>query len=114
MPTKSAHGFGIARGTALLAAALALLTGCSHVITHTTPYYENGPTQPEPPQGKLEEGTPVLVIGHEGSYVRVWTPAWIDAYVWDRDVESIWKAKAPAKPKEQPPPPVFLEPASRE
>ena len=62
----------------------------------------------------IEKGTPVLVIGREGSFARVWTPDLLDAFVWDRDLESIWTLKGLGKKEEASPPPVFLEPSSKD
>lgn len=76
------------------------LAGCTHVISQRTPYYEKGPSQLEPPQGELEKGTPVWIMGREGSYVRVWTPGLLDAWVRDRAVEPVLKSRS-GKEEEQ-------------
>ena len=75
----------------LLWASLIVVVGCTHVVTQTTPYYEDGPYQIAGPQGDLPEGTRVWVVGKEGSYARVWTRDGIDAYVWDNALMSIWE-----------------------
>jgi len=76
----------------LLCCAVALgLAGCSHVVAYTTPYYKDGPSQLAGPQGDLEEGTPVLVVGGEGSYARVWTAGGIDAYVVRSSLVPFWQ-----------------------
>jgi hypothetical protein len=72
---------------------LALLAGCSHVITQPAPYYKDGPSQLDPPQGELSEGTLVLVIGKDGSYSRVWALNGVIAYVWDGDIRSLWQPR---------------------
>ena len=74
-----------------MAMVIAALAGCTHVIARTTPYYEDGPSQLDPPQGELEAGTYVLVVGKEGTYSRVWTVGGVDAYVLDGDLESVWQ-----------------------
>ncbi|MGD8453517.1 MAG: hypothetical protein PVJ57_17020 [Phycisphaerae bacterium] len=79
---------------ALLALLLAGVSGCSHVITQTTPYFKDGPSQLEPPQGELEKGTHVLVLGKEGTYSRVLTLGGVNAYVWDGALRSIWAKEA--------------------
>lgn len=75
---------GLLIGTALAPA------GCTHIIPQSTPYYENGPDQPESPQGDIPAGSKAWVIWRKPSYVRVWTDGGIDAWVWDRAVVSIW------------------------
>ncbi len=89
---SGSHACGV-RSILVVAAlgALMLCAGCSHSLRHRAPYYENGPYQSEQPQGWLDEGKRVLVIGHEGDYSRIWTIDLIDAYVWDNDLESLWE-----------------------
>jgi hypothetical protein len=90
-------------GLFCLALAVALLlgaAGCSHVVAYTTPYFVDGPTQPGPPEGDLEAGTWVLVVGSEGSYSRVWTASFLDAYVLSSALRSIWAAPEPPPPEE--------------
>ena len=70
--------------------SLALLPACTHIITQSAPYYEEGPNQPDPPEGDLQAGTKAWVLGSEGSYVRVWTDSGVNAWVWDRAVMTIW------------------------
>lgn len=107
--------YGRVLGSAVVGmVGLLVLAGCSHRIAHTTPYYENGPHQVEQPQGMIDEGTPVLVIGRDGSFARVWTPDLLDAYVWDRDLESIWSLKGLGKKEESSAPPVLLEPSPKD
>jgi len=69
--------------------ALALLGGCTHVIGNNCPYYKQGPAQREGPQGTIPAGTPVWVIGKEGSYARVWAASGVDGYVWDSSIVTI-------------------------
>ena len=83
---------------ALLAFA-SLLSGCTHVVACNTPYFKNGPTQLEPPQGELKAGTWVALIGRRDSYARVLAPDGTNAYVLEQDLRSIW-APAPRTPKE--------------
>ncbi|MFH1748932.1 MAG: hypothetical protein ABIG44_18015 [Planctomycetota bacterium] len=64
-------------------------TGCTHVITRNTPYYEDGPFQPDPPQGELPAGTKVWIVGKKGSYSLVWSLDGVIAYVWDGAVMTI-------------------------
>ena len=66
------------------------LTSCMHVVSQTTPYYKDGPTQLAGPQGDLSEGTHVWVVGKDGTYARVWTLDGMDAYIWDRALMSFW------------------------
>src|SRR5262249_30879616 len=73
----------------LLVAALPL--GCTHIIPQTTPYYKNGPDQPESPQGDVPAGAKAWVLWRKNSYAHVWTDGGIDAWVWDRAVVSIWE-----------------------
>ena len=73
-----------------LAAGLLCTCGCTHVITQTADYYKKGPSQLDGPDGVIEEGTQVWVVGRDGSYVRVWSAAGVNAHVWDRSVTSIW------------------------
>jgi hypothetical protein len=72
--------------------------GCSHVVRQRAPYYVHGPGQPEPPQGFLEEGTHVLVVGKDGSYARVWTGDLLDAFVWEHDLRPLWGTSESRKP----------------
>ena len=80
--------------TIVLAAAL-LSAGCTHIVTQDVAFYNNGPQQPEPPQGDLKQGTRCWVMGHEGGYVRVWTLDGVNAFVWERAVMTIrdWEKK---------------------
>lgn len=87
---------------------LALLAGCSHVITQPTPYYKDGPSQLDSPQGELSEGTLVLVIGKDGSYSRVWALNGVIAYVWDGAIRSLWKW--PEKADQREPEVIVVEP----
>ncbi len=73
-----------------LSTAVAFLPACTHIITQSTPYYEKGPTQLDPPEGDIEAGTYAMVVGAEGSYVRVITVTGVNAWVWDRAVMSVW------------------------
>ncbi len=92
-PQVAVLGFSIA----------ALMAGCTHVVTHTAPYYEDGPWQLEPPQGEIPAGTKVLVVGKQGTYSRVWTAGLVDAYVWDGALEPLsWWPKPKAEDKEEP------------
>jgi len=82
-------------------AGLTAASGCSHVLINTAPYYEDGPWQLDPPQGELQAGTHVLVVGRKGTYSHVWTITGVDAYVWDGDLHSIFEGKRePPPPKE--------------
>ncbi len=81
---------------ALLGGMLILLAGCSHMVAFRTPYYVDGPSQLEPPQGWFDAGTPVLVIGKEGSYARVWSWSFVNAYVLDSELTPWWKYHQPA------------------
>jgi len=85
-PRASARAGVLSRTTlplTLSVVALLLTVGCTHVITHSAPYYKHGPTQLEAPQGIIPEGTHVWVVGKEGTYTRVWTAGGVDAYVWN-------------------------------
>ncbi len=88
--SKSSRWRGGLAGGGLLLGGLAL-AGCTHVITHSTPYYREGPYQIDPPQGMIDEGTYVWVMGHEGTYVRVWTEGFVDAYVPESAVRALWE-----------------------
>jgi hypothetical protein len=90
-------------------AATSVLVGCTHVISQRTPYYEKGPSQLEPPQGELEKGTPVWVLGRDGSYLHVWTPDLIDAYVRDRAVEPAVKWGSAKKEEDEKDKPVVID-----
>jgi hypothetical protein len=72
--------------------------GCSHVVTQTTPYYSEGPAQLAGPQGQLEEGTGVWVIGREGDYAHVLTLRGVNAYVWNGALRSAWRGPSAEKP----------------
>lgn len=70
--------------------------GCTHVVTQNAPYYVDGPSQLAPPQGELPRGTKVLVIRNTGTYSRVLTADFIDAYVWNNslmELEDWWAAQ---------------------
>lgn len=70
--------------------------GCTHVVTQNAPYYVDGPSQLAPPQGELPRGTKVLVIRNTGTYSRVLTANFIDAYVWNNslmELEDWWAAQ---------------------
>ena len=79
---------------------LTVLTGCTHVISHTTPYYKDGPSQLDPPQGNLEAGTYVWVVGKEGTYSHVWGGG-VNAYVLEGDVQSVWQWWGSKRQEEQ-------------
>jgi hypothetical protein len=70
----------------VLLGGLALLSGCTHVIGNNAPYYKSGPAQREGPQGTIPAGTPVWVLGKEGSYAHVWTTTGVDGFVWENAV----------------------------
>lgn len=72
------------------ALGLATLTGCVQVVTEVTGYYEDGPQQPEPPQGYLPRGTRVLVFYNKDHYARVCTPDGVLAHVWDGHLATLW------------------------
>lgn len=74
----------------MLSFAVTLIPACTHIITQSTPYYEKGPTQLDPPEGDLDAGTYAMVVGSEGSYVHVVTVTGVNAWVWDRAVMSVW------------------------
>lgn len=59
--------------------------GCSHVITASTPYYNDGPEQLDPPQGEVPAGAWVLVVGERNGYYHILT-AGVNAFVWKNDV----------------------------
>lgn len=80
----------VALRAVLMIPGAALLPACTHIITQSTPYYEGGPSQLDPPQGDIEAGTLAMVVGSDGSYVRVVTVTGINAWVWDRAVMSVW------------------------
>ena len=86
--------------TVMYAATLTLLCGCTHVVTHNTPFFKDGPTQLAPPQGELKAGTWVWVTGKEGTYSHVLASDGTDAYVLENDLRPLW---APAPTAEQPP-----------
>ena len=75
----------------LLLPAFGFLSGCTHVIPNSTPYYKDGPDQLEGPQGDIPAGAKAWVLWRKGSYARVWTDGAIDGWVWDRAVVSIWE-----------------------
>lgn len=75
-----------------------LLAGCTHVVTHTTPYYLDGPYQIDPPQGMMDEGTFVWVIGQKGTYVRVLSEGFVDAYVPENTVRALWEKESEEAP----------------
>jgi hypothetical protein len=75
----------------VLFSAIGLLSGCTHVIPNSTPYYKDGPDQVEGPQGDIPAGAKAWVIWRKDSYARVWTDGGIDGWVWDRAVVSIWE-----------------------
>ncbi len=94
---------GWPRVALLSLSAAALGAGCTHVVTHTAPYYEDGPWQLAPPQGEIPAGTKVLVVGNKGTYSRVWTADFVDAYVWDGALEPwSWWPKAKTEDKAEP------------
>jgi hypothetical protein len=72
-------------GATLLASAM-LLAGCTQVIGYNSPYYKNGPAQREGPQGTIPAGTPVWVLGKEGSYTHVFAANGVNGYVWDSSI----------------------------
>jgi hypothetical protein len=84
------------------AACVCVLAGCSHAITQSTPYYENGPHQTQPPNGNLPEGTGVWVVGREGSYYKVMADNGVVAYVWDRALTPMheWLMRPKSAPRE--------------
>lgn len=86
-------------GAGLLGAALLALPGCLRVVSQDIDYYKDGPYQVEGPHGVLPRGTHVWVVGHEGSYARVWTLKGLDAYVWDKALVSLgqWKDRPDAR-----------------
>jgi hypothetical protein len=71
-------------------ATIPAFVGCTHILPSSTPYYKNGPDQPESPQGDIPAGSKAWVIWRKASYARVWTDGGIDGWVWDRAVISIW------------------------
>jgi hypothetical protein len=73
-------------GGAALLAGLLPLSGCTQMIGNNTPYYKNGPAQREGPHGTIPAGTPVWVLGKEGSYSHVWALNGVDGYVWDSSI----------------------------
>lgn len=78
------------------ATVLAVLAGCSHVTTQATPYYRD-PWQTEGPQGELEAGTHVLVVGRKGTYSQVWSLKAVGVYIWDGALRPLWgRSDAPA------------------
>lgn len=79
-------------GFGLLIAVVALASsGCMHVIAYPVAYYKDGPSQLDPPQGSIAKGTPVMLLGRDGSYIRVLTPDFTDGYVWHSAVRAIWE-----------------------
>ena len=70
---------------------LCLLTGCTHIITEQTPYYEDGFAQVDPPQGELEAGTRVMILERKGSHARVLTGNLLDAWVNATFIRAFWE-----------------------
>lgn len=90
---------------------IATLTGCVQVVTEVTGYYEDGPQQPEPPQGYLPRGTRVWVLYNEDHYARVWTADGVLAHVWDGHLATLWDwQRMQEKEKEQPQQAALFEP----
>ncbi len=78
------------RTRALVAVLLLFaVSGCSHIITADTPYYNDGPEQLDPPQGDVAKGTWCLVIGERGTYYHILTGDGVNAYVWKAAVEPL-------------------------
>lgn len=72
--------------------------GCARIVADTSPYYVNGPNQPEPPQGFIKSGETVYVLGVWENHARffnddgisgaIWAPALVSPSEWDRLQES--------------------------
>lgn len=73
----------------MLATAFALSAGCTHAILYDSPYYEHGPEQLEAPQGTFSAGTEVWAFERRGSYRRVWSSSFVNAFVHDAYVVPI-------------------------
>lgn len=71
---------------AAMFAGVALVAGCTQMIGNNAPYYKNGPAQREGPQGTIPAGTPVWVLGKEGSYTHVLAGNGVNGYVWDSSI----------------------------
>src|SRR5262245_20764180 len=81
----------------LFVLATTALPGCTHVIPQSTPYYKNGPDQPEGPQGDIPAGAKAWVLWRKNTYAHVWTDGGIDGWVWDRAVVSVWEQERQAR-----------------
>ena len=75
-----------------------LLAGCTHVVARPTPYYKDGPQQVAQPQGTLDEGTWVMIVGGEGSYTHVISADWVNAWVWTGALKPIFEYRQQEQP----------------
>lgn len=73
-----------------LAALVGLSGGCTHKVVQSTPYFVDGPSQLDPPQGDLDPGIHVLALDRTGSYRRVLTLTGVNAYVLESALEPLW------------------------
>ena len=53
----------------------------THVVTADTEYYQGGPQQGRPPEGRFKKGTEVFLLSEQGSYVVVQSATGITAHV---------------------------------